>query len=224
MAAAYSHGSVIGFLHEPAQDPLGALVLTHGAGLDCQSPMLAGMAEALCNTGLLVLRCNLRFRVKRKTGPPSPAGAADDREGLRKALDQLATHSTAPLLLGGHSYGGRQASLLMSQPDPPQVHALLLLSYPLHPPRKPEQLRSEHFARIRTPTFFFHGTRDSFGSPEEMEQALQLFPADTRTELLLADKTGHELAPKHPELAQRCAREFTRFTQLLLRPKGSSQP
>lgn len=75
--------------------------------------------------------------------------------------------------------------------EPDLVTGLLLLSYPLHPPRKPEQLRTQHLPDLRIPSFFVHGTRDPFGSIEEMERALQLIPA--RHELLAVEGAGHDL-------------------------------
>jgi hypothetical protein len=74
---------------------------------------------------------------------------------------------------------------------PAIANALLLLSYPLHPPRKPEQLRTQHFPRLQTPTLFIHGTRDPFGSIEEMTVALTAIPA--RHQLVAIEKAGHEL-------------------------------
>jgi predicted alpha/beta-hydrolase family hydrolase len=74
------------------------------------------------------------------------------------------------------------------------VPALLLMSYPLHPPRKPAQLRTQHFFNLRTPALFVQGTRDPFGTVEEIEQALKLIPA--RTKLLTVDSAGHDLGFK----------------------------
>jgi predicted alpha/beta-hydrolase family hydrolase len=71
---------------------------------------------------------------------------------------------------------------------------LLLLSYPLHPPRKPEQLRAQHLPELRVPALFVHGTRDPFGSVEEMESAIALIPV--KTELLRVDGAGHDLGFK----------------------------
>ena len=97
------------------------------------------------------------------------------------------------VFLGGHSYGGRQATMLCSA-EPELVNGLLLLSYPLHPPRKPEQLRVKHLPELRVPALFVHGTRDPFGSTEEMEAALKLIPA--KTELLAVRGAGHDLGFK----------------------------
>jgi predicted alpha/beta-hydrolase family hydrolase len=78
--------------------------------------------------------------------------------------------------------------------EPELVAGLLLLSYPLHPPRKPEQLRTQHFSKLQTPALFVHGTRDPFGTLEEMETALKLIPAKTR--LFPVENAGHDLGFK----------------------------
>lgn len=78
--------------------------------------------------------------------------------------------------------------------EPELVIGLLLLSYPLHPPRKPEQLRVKHLPELRVPALFVHGTRDPFGSIEEMEAALKIIPA--KTQLLKVDGAGHDLGFK----------------------------
>ena len=78
--------------------------------------------------------------------------------------------------------------------EPDLVKGLLLFSYPLHPPRKPEQLRVQHLPQLRVPALFVHGTRDPFGSIEEMESALKMIPA--KTELLQVDGAGHDLGFK----------------------------
>jgi uncharacterized protein len=214
MSDPYSEGSVTGFLHQPVGPVGGGLVLTHGAGLNCQAPLLVALADEFARHGILVLRCDLAFRKKRAVGPPFPAAAAADREGLREAVAQLTRRVPSSVFLGGHSYGGRQASILMTEPDPPKVAALLLLSFPLHPPRKPEQLRSSHFPALTTPAFFFHGTRDSFGSPGELEKALALIPGSTPSRLVLAEKAGHELAAGRDPIPPLCVSEFLRFAGL----------
>ncbi len=193
---------VRGFLHTPetAASPASALVLTHSAGSNCQAPLLVALAEAFATAGVTVLRCDLPFRQLKPTGPPLRT-AERDQAGLKAAVDALRrqTDSTSPegqparVFLGGHSYGGRMASILAAD-QPGLVDALLLLSYPLHPPRQPQQLRTKHFPQLQTPALFVSGARDGFGSIPEIQSALALIPA--RTQLRSMDGAGHELLHK----------------------------
>jgi predicted alpha/beta-hydrolase family hydrolase len=93
--------------------------------------------------------------------------------------------------LSGSSYGGRQASLLAASPTV-LVEGLLLLSYPLHPPGKPAQLRTAHFSELQTPALFVSGTKDVFGTIAELKAAIDLVPA--RTELLEIEGASHGLS------------------------------
>ncbi len=191
--------AVRGFLHSPANPNGDALILTHGAGSNCNAPLLIALAEAFAARGYTVLRCDLPFRQERPTGPPFPGNAERDRAGLRNAVAAMRKLVPGRIFLGGHSYGGRQ-STMFSAAEPDLVSGLLLLSYPLHPPRKPDQLRIQHLPNLRTPSLFVHGTRDPFGSVEEMERALQLVPA--RKELLQVEGAGHDLGFKGKKHAQ----------------------
>ena len=180
-----------GWLHEPVAAASGkGLVITHGAGSNCESPLLRAVAETFAFAGFFVLRCDLPYRQQRPTGPPFPGAAVRDREGLQRVSEAMREITPEFVILGGHSYGGRQATLLASE-TPRVADMLLLLSYPLHPPRKPEQLRTQHFPHLRTPALFIHGTRDPFGSIEEMRTALSAIPA--RHQLVTIEKAGHEL-------------------------------
>jgi predicted alpha/beta-hydrolase family hydrolase len=204
--------AVSGFLHRPAAEILGAVVLTHGAGANANAPLLVAVANTLADAGYAVLRCDLPFRQKRPTGPPLGSGK-EDREGLRNAVLAMREVAAAPVFLAGHSYGGRQASMLAAD-DSTVAKALLLLSYPLHPPRKPEQLRTAHFPALHTAALFVHGARDPFGSEEEMRAALALIPA--RTQLLMVEGAGHELARTEKNrdvLAERISHAFQEFVR-----------
>jgi uncharacterized protein len=181
---------VRGFLHEPEQANGPAMVLTHGAGADCQSRLLVSLADAFAERGFLVLRCDLPFRTERRHGPPPPGNAERDRKGLQRAVKLMRERTAGPIYLGGHSYGGRQASMLAAD-EPDLVKALSLLSYPLHPPRRPQQLRTAHFPRLTTPAMFVHGSRDPFASQMEMESALALLTAPHK--LLELEGRGHDL-------------------------------
>jgi predicted alpha/beta-hydrolase family hydrolase len=170
---------VRGFLHRPDGAGSGGLILTHGAGGNCGAPLLVTAAAAFGAAGIEVLRIDLPFRERRPKGPPSPASAAADRAGLRHAVAALRAIVPGSITLGGQSYGGRQATMLAAD-EPGLVEALLLFSYPLHPPGKPERLRTEHFPRLRVPALFVHGTADPFGSIIELRKAVSLIPAPTQ--------------------------------------------
>ena len=174
------------------------MVLTHGAGANCRSALLVAVAEMLAESGVTVLRYDLPFRQKRPSGPPHPSSAAADQAGLREAVQALRSIMPGPVFLGGHSYGGRQATMLAAA-EPGLVAGLLLLSYPLHPPDKPESLRTAHFPALQTKAAFVHGDRDDFGSPEEMRQALSLIPGQTN--LQIVPGAGHDLKKGKLDLA-----------------------
>jgi uncharacterized protein len=186
----YETETLNGFLHLPAGPAADGLVLTHGAGANCESRLLVAVADAFAAAGVRVLRCDLAFRQHRRFGPPFPANAADDRAGLQAAVAQLRRLAPGRLFLGGHSYGGRQASILASE-QPDLCDALLLLSYPLYSPKKPEEWRTKHFPDLRTPVLFVHGTRDHFGSVEELRNAMLSIPE--RSELIRVEGAGHDL-------------------------------
>lgn len=181
---------VRGFLHQPDGGGEQGLVLTHGAGGNCRAPLLVAAADMFSARGVNVLRCDLPFRQRRPTGPPSPSGSAADRDGLRLAVAALRDIVTGPVFLGGQSYGGRQATLLAAE-EPEIAAALLLFSYPLHPPGKPERSRTEHFPRLKIPTVFVHGAADPFGSIAELGAAVSLIPAPTQ--LIAIASAGHDL-------------------------------
>ena len=198
---------VRGWLHVPAAASGDGLVLTHGAGANCQSPLLTLLAGAFCRSGLTVLRCDLPFRQLRPKGPPLWGSAEKDRAGLRRAVAALRGRVAGRVFLGGHSYGGRQASIVAAA-EPELSEALLLLSYPLHPPKKPQELRTAHFPDLRTPALFMQGSRDGFATTEEITEALKLIPA--RTRLKTMEGAGHELltARNREVLAEMVMEEF----------------
>jgi uncharacterized protein len=241
--------AVRGFLHSPQSPNDHTLILTHGAGGNCNAPLLVALADIFSERGYTVLRCDLPYRQAKPFGPPFPGQAEHDRAGLRNAVEALRNHltfsqvsaqrrganlghranpstgsgrvlghravsneSSGKIFLGGHSYGGRQSTILCAD-EPDLVCGLLLLSYPLHPPRKPDQLRTAHLPNLRTPSLFVHGTRDPFGSFEEMEKALALIPA--KHELLEVEGAGHDLGFKGKQQAPDLpGKVFDRFDSL----------
>jgi len=219
---------VRGFLHTPERPNGQGLVLTHGAGGNAQAPLLRALAEVFTHAGFTVLRCDLPFRQTRSFGPPGPADGAHDRAGLKNAITAIrklmgGDFSTSDLkhlfdrvFVGGHSYGGRQASMLCAE-EPDLAAGLLLLSYPLHPPRRPEQQRTQHLPDLRTATLFVHGTRDPFGSIEELERAMKMIPA--RARLLAIEGSSHDLGfrgkARKEELPEQIRSEFAKVVRIL---------
>ena len=199
---------VRGFLHSPEASSGDGLVLTHGAGANCQSALLRTLSDAFAERGMTVLRCDLPFRQLRPHGPPLRGSAEKDQQGLRRAVELLRQRVRGRIFLGGHSYGGRQATMLAAE-EPGLVAGLLLLSYPLHPPKQPEKMRTTHFPQLRTPSLFVSGKRDGFGTIEELTAALKSIPA--RTELLSIAAAGHELLTKRnqQELSDFVMKAFT---------------
>jgi uncharacterized protein len=197
MEEPFTADGIRGILHRPEQESGDAIVLTHGAGSNADSPLLVRLAHAFAENGHLALRYDLPFRVAGRGGPPGPSGQGKDREGVYAAIQAARRLAGGRVIAGGHSYGGRQTAMLAAE-RPDGLDGLLLLSYPLHPPNKPEQRRTAYFPELRTPALFVHGTGDPFGSLEELREAIAAIPA--RTDVLPVEGAGHDLK-RAPDLA-----------------------
>ena len=183
---------IAGVAHEPAGRPKGIVVLTHGAGGDRDSPLLQQVCDEWARRGWLAVRYNLPYRRRRPKGPPS-GSAATDRAGIVEAITVCRGLSDGPLIAGGHSYGGRQTSMVVAGREA-GVDVLTLFSYPVHPPGKPERPRTEHLPDIRVPTVFVHGTSDPFGTPGEVRDAAAMIAAPT--EVVEITGARHDLRSK----------------------------
>ncbi|MFD6857067.1 alpha/beta family hydrolase [Rhodococcus sp. NPDC060090] len=183
--------TVHGHLHVPDGEPRGAIALAHGAGGNCDAKILQLMCDRFSEHGFVALRYDLPFRRRNPKGPPQPSRAGQDRAGVADAAAALRERFTGPLVLGGVSYGGRQTSMLVAE-QPAPADALLLLSYPLHPPGKPEKARTEHLPDITVPTTFVSGASDPFGTLDELRAAQALIPAPTA--LVEVTGAGHDLS------------------------------
>jgi len=149
-----------------------AVLLAHGAGADKDTPALAAISEALRDVGIPSMRFNFPYRA---AGRNAPDRAPVLQESLRRAATALAKRAKVPadrLVVGGRSMGGRMASLCVTDRyEPLPALGLALLAYPLHPPGKPDVLRTEHLPEIIVPTLFISGTRDAFGTRAELTKA-----------------------------------------------------
>ncbi|MFV0495243.1 alpha/beta family hydrolase [Mycobacterium sp.] len=188
---------IAGIAHRPEHTPVGVAVLTHGAGGDRDSPLLQQLCDAWASRGWLAVRYNLPYRRRRTKGPP-PNSAVTDQAGIVAAIQYCRTLATGPLVAGGHSYGGRQTSMVVAQKQA-AVDVLALSSYPVHPPGKPERLRTEHLSAIAAPTVFTHGTSDPFGTSAEVRGAAGLISAPT--EIVEITGARHDLTSKTLDVA-----------------------
>ncbi len=156
---------------EPASEPTNtagvAVLLTPGASATKDHPSLMVIDGELEAAGIVVERINLPSS---RPGPKVLQAIADGAG----ALAARAGVAPGEVVLGGRSFGGRMCSLAAAGGLP--ARGLALLSYPLHPPGRPEQLRIEHFPQLTMPCLFVSGTRDAFGTPAEMEAATARIP------------------------------------------------
>lgn len=151
--------AVSGALHAPGRSGGAAVALAPGAGSAMDNPLLVAVAEALAARGHAVLRFNFVYR-ERGSGRPDPTKKLV--ETYRAAAEALRAQDEArgkKLVIGGRSMGGRMASLLAAEGYP--CDGLVFLGYPLHPAKKPEQLRDAHLPSVRAPMLFLQGTRDA---------------------------------------------------------------
>jgi predicted alpha/beta-hydrolase family hydrolase len=155
----------------PAQgSPAGALlVLAHGAGAGQRHPFMVAYARGIAERGVDVVTFDFPYMAeKRRIPDKAPVLEAAFRQAIAEARrDQPAGR----LFVGGKSMGGRIATHLAAQPDPPC--GVVALGYPLHPPGKPEQKRVAHFPGVGVPCLFVQGERDAFGTPLELEPELK---------------------------------------------------
>ena len=166
---------IAGIVHEPDKQrysaPIGAIVLTHGAGGSRESPLLTKICDEWARRGWLAVRYNLPYRRRRSKGPPS-GSAASDQAGVVEAIALAQTLTKGPVIAGGHSYGGRMTSMVIADQSA-AVDVLTLFSYPLHPPGKPA---------------------DPFGTIDELRPAAALIGAPT--EIVEVTGARHDLGSK----------------------------
>lgn len=172
-------------------------VLFPGAGADRDQPALVAVDLALSELGLVVERVDFPYRRAGRRAPdraPVLVGAVVEAAG---ALAGRLGVETERLLLGGRSMGGRMCSMAVADGLP--AAGLLLVSYPLHPPGRPDRLRTEHLPALEVPCLFVSGTRDAFGTPDELEAAAEVIPGPVTHHWI--DGGDHGLRAKDDEVA-----------------------
>jgi predicted alpha/beta-hydrolase family hydrolase len=149
-----------------------AVLLAHGAGADMHAAALTTVADALAAAKIPSLRFNFPYKEAGRKAPDRPPVLL---AAVREAAAELSKRSKVPtdrLVLGGRSMGGRTCSMVAAEANGDGIRALglLLLGYPLHPPGRVENLRIDHFPQLTMPVLFASGTRDAFGTPDELKK------------------------------------------------------
>jgi predicted alpha/beta-hydrolase family hydrolase len=184
------------------------IVLFPGAGSSSTHSSLLAMQEALAP--LPVARHDFPYRLAGKPFPDkTPVLIATVKEHVRAFAESLGV-STSQIVIGGRSMGGRMCSMAVADDaDPLEVAGLVLVSYPLHPPKKPEVLRIEHLPRVTVPALCVSGTKDNFGTPGELRDAFSVVPGDVTWSFI--DNGRHELAKADAEVALQIAAWVTKL-------------
>ncbi|NOD36626.1 alpha/beta hydrolase [Ruegeria sp. HKCCD7296] len=165
----------------------------HGAGAPMDSPAMTAIAEALAEEGLRVVRFEFSYIAARRnegTRKPPPRAEKLNSEYLA-AIEEL--QADGPLIIGGKSMGGRVASMIADEQfEADRIAGLLCVGYPFHPIGKPEKLRTEHLKHLRTPTLICQGTRDQFGSMDEVSQ----YELSSAIQMSWFEDGDHDLKPR----------------------------
>ncbi|TPN13050.1 alpha/beta fold hydrolase [Mesorhizobium sp. B2-3-3] len=159
------------FLFDGDDTALVTILLAHGAGASMDSPSMTATAKALAVAEFQVARFEFHYMAARRYGHRKPPPRADtvNPEYIKAIADLRARGVSGKLIIGGKSMGGRVASMVADEMFAKgEIAGLVCLGYPFHPPGKPEQLRTKHLAGLKTPTLIFQGTRDEFGTKDEV--------------------------------------------------------
>ena len=204
-------------LHDDADGAIARLVLAHGAGAAMDHAWMNAMTERLVARGISVTRFEFPFMAARRAGGKrAPAPRAEKLTGNYAAAIAAvrAERAGKRLFIGGKSLGGRVASLIADEEYAAgRIAGLVCLGYPFHPPKKPENLRTAHLARLDCPALIIQGTRDPLGSREEVGR----YALDERIGIAWLEDGDHDLKPRkrsgetfegHLEAAAQVIREF----------------
>ncbi|ASY59513.1 MULTISPECIES: alpha/beta fold hydrolase [Sinorhizobium] len=180
------------FLFDGPEDAPVTILLAHGAGAPMDSASMSATARALAEAGFRVVRFEFGYMAARRTGERKPPPRAETlNPEYRAAVAELG--AKGPLIIGGKSMGGRVASMVADELHAGgKVAGLICLGYPFHPPAKPEQLRTRHLAGLQTPTLICQGTRDEFGTREEVRG----YTLSDQIEVLWLEDGDHDLKPR----------------------------
>ncbi|MDR6294376.1 hypothetical protein E9232_006930 [Inquilinus ginsengisoli] len=180
------------FLIDGPADARTTILLAHGAGAPMDSASMGAAAGALAGAGFRVARFEFGYMAARRGGQRKPPPRAETLiPEYRAAVDALG--AAGPLVIGGKSMGGRVASMAADELHAAgRIAGLLCLGYPFHPPGKPAQLRTAHLAGLATPALICQGTRDEFGTRDEVPG----YALSSCIEILWLEDGDHDLKPR----------------------------
>ena len=181
------------FLFDGPEDAPVTILLAHGAGAPMDSASMTATAKALATVGLRIARFEFGYMASRRTaaGSKPPPRAETLNPEYAVAIDQLGANGT--LIIGGKSMGGRVASMIADDlHDAGRIAGLVCLGYPFHPPAKPQQLRTRHLIGLKTPTLICQGTRDEFGTRDEVPG----YGLSKSIDVLWLEDGDHDLKPR----------------------------
>jgi hypothetical protein len=187
--------------------PEAGLILTPGAGADRNQSALVAIDKRLSAGGIAVARVDFPYRLAGRKSPDKPPVLIDAVTRAAEALAKMTGLPPERIALGGRSMGGRMCSMAVAEGLP--ALGLLLVSYPLHPPGRPDQLRTAHFPELHVPCVFISGTRDAFASPDELRKHVRAIPGPVTLHFL--DGGDHGLRRNDAEVAELAAKSFQIF-------------
>ncbi|RWE84040.1 alpha/beta family hydrolase [Mesorhizobium sp.] len=183
------------FLFDGTETAPITVLLAHGAGAPMDSASLTATAKALAEAGFRVARFEFHYMAARRYGhrKPPPRAETVNPEYVKAIAELRAKGVTGALIIGGKSMGGRVASMIADEMfSKGEISGLLCLGYPFHPPAKPTQLRTKHLAALKTPTLICQGTRDEFGTKDEVAG----YALSDAIEMLWLEDGDHDLKPR----------------------------
>lgn len=195
---------------------IAGLLLTPGAGAGRDQPSLVAIEEAVTPHGVVVERMDFPYRMAGRKAPDRPAVLiAAVVDGTARLSEREGLHPER-IALGGRSMGGRMCSMAVAQGQ--TCMGLVLVSYPLHPPGRPDRLRTDHFPAITVPCLFVSGTRDAFATPAELEDACTAIAGEV-THVWL-EGGDHGLRRRDGDVAEAVADWLTGLTGRAVRRGG----
>lgn len=202
-------------LYRASREARATLILGHGAGADQNSPFMREFAEGLSARGINIVTFNFLYKEQGRSVPDPNKQLETCYEAVIRTVSARSDLSPKSLYIGGKSLGGRIASQAVAANADLPVRGLVFLGYPLHPPGKPHQLRAGHFEPIRIPMLFIQGSRDAFGTPDELRPILQ--ELNRRFKIYVVESGDHSLnvpkksAPPREQVLEAIKDEIARW-------------